>query len=188
MVGQRLVQAVADEPADREVDLGLAHQPPVVDDAEQEAREHQPHGHLGIDARPSGRGVVELGHLLVQPAESRERGRPGPGHDRRAAGHAASRQRTAPPACAPCDPTSRRSLAASYNVWKQRIIDSQPFSTAPRVHFMRNALAHAGEERPARGLGVHRHRLRPGRRRRAAKPSGASRRPGARASCPSSPP
>jgi hypothetical protein len=65
MVGQHLVQAVAAEPADREIDLGLTHQPPVVDEAEQEAREHQPQGNLGIDARPSGRGIVELGHLLV---------------------------------------------------------------------------------------------------------------------------
>ena len=34
-----------------------------------------------------------------------------------------------------------------------------------RVHFMRNALAHAGKQRPV-VVGRHRHRLRPGRRRR----------------------
>ena len=42
VVRQGLVQAIAAEPADREVDLRLAHQPPVVDDAEQEA------GQIGI--------------------------------------------------------------------------------------------------------------------------------------------
>ena len=34
-----------------------------------------------------------------------------------------------------------------------------------RVHFMRNVLAHAGKPGPARRLRLHRHRLRPGRRR-----------------------
>ena len=41
VIGQMLVQPVTNEPADRDVDRCLAHQPPVVDDTEQEAREHQ---------------------------------------------------------------------------------------------------------------------------------------------------
>ena len=53
VVGQGLVQAIAAEPADREIDLRLPHQPPVVDDAEKEARQHQPDRDLGIDARPA---------------------------------------------------------------------------------------------------------------------------------------
>ena len=69
MVGQDLVQAITAEPADCEVDLGLAHQPPVVDEAEQETREHQPKGDLGIDARPSGRGVIQRCDFFVQPTE-----------------------------------------------------------------------------------------------------------------------
>jgi hypothetical protein len=69
MIRQRLVQAVAAEPADREVDLSLTHQPPVVDEAEQESGEHQPNSNLGIDARPSGRGIIQVGDILVQPAE-----------------------------------------------------------------------------------------------------------------------
>jgi hypothetical protein len=69
MVGQRLVQAVDAEPADGEVDLGLAHQPPVVDEAKQEAREHQPQHDLGIDARPPGPSIVQFSDLLMQPAE-----------------------------------------------------------------------------------------------------------------------
>ena len=38
-------------------------------EAEQETREHETDGNFGIDARPSGRGVVAVGDLLVQPAE-----------------------------------------------------------------------------------------------------------------------
>ena len=76
MVGQRFMQAIAAEPADRELDLGLTHQPPVVDQAEQEAGEHEPKGDLGIDARPTNLGVVGFSDLLVQPAEDREPGRP----------------------------------------------------------------------------------------------------------------
>ena len=51
MVRQMLVQPVADEPPDRDVDLSFPHQPAVVHDAEQKAGEHQPHRHLRIDAR-----------------------------------------------------------------------------------------------------------------------------------------
>jgi hypothetical protein len=54
MIGQPVLQAVAGEPADRQIDLRLAQQPPVMHDPEQEAREHQPDrasgsipGHLG---------------------------------------------------------------------------------------------------------------------------------------------
>jgi bifunctional non-homologous end joining protein LigD len=41
-----------------EVDLGLTQEPPVVDEAEQKAREHETDGDLGIDARPSARGAA----------------------------------------------------------------------------------------------------------------------------------
>ena len=58
MIRQRRVQAVAAEPADRQIDLSRAHAP-VVDEAEEEAREHEADGHRGIDARPPGRGFVE---------------------------------------------------------------------------------------------------------------------------------
>jgi hypothetical protein len=36
MIGQPLLQAVPGEPSDRQIDLRLAHEPPVLDDAEQE--------------------------------------------------------------------------------------------------------------------------------------------------------
>ena len=55
VVGQGLVQAVAGEPADGEVDLRLAQQPPVMDDAEQEARRASaaPRPPGSIPGRPS---------------------------------------------------------------------------------------------------------------------------------------
>ena len=69
VVRQRLVQAVAGEPADGGVGPGLAHQPPVVDDAEQQAREHQPHRGFRIDAGKPRPGGVAPGKLGTKPAE-----------------------------------------------------------------------------------------------------------------------
>ena len=63
------MQPVADEPADREIDLRLAHQPPVMHDAEQEPRKHQPDRDLGIDPRPPVRLAVKLGDLRPKPGE-----------------------------------------------------------------------------------------------------------------------
>lgn len=50
VVGKHLVQAVTDEPADRDIDLGLAHQPPIVDNPEQKAGEHQTDSDFWINA------------------------------------------------------------------------------------------------------------------------------------------
>ena len=69
MVGQRLVQPVAHEPADREVDLRLPHQPPVMHDPEQEARQHQPDRDLRIDPRPAVRLAIEVGDLRSKPRQ-----------------------------------------------------------------------------------------------------------------------
>jgi hypothetical protein len=49
VVGQPVVQTEASEPADGEVHLRLAHQPTVMDDAEQKAGQHEPHRRFGID-------------------------------------------------------------------------------------------------------------------------------------------
>jgi hypothetical protein len=68
MIGQSFLQAIPGEPADREVDLRLAHEPPVVDDTEQETRQHQPDRRLRIDPRPS-LGGVEFGNFRMQPLE-----------------------------------------------------------------------------------------------------------------------
>lgn len=63
MIGQRLVQPVASEPADGEVHLSLAHQPAVMHDAEQEAGQHQPDSYLRVDAGPSVVRAVGVAHL-----------------------------------------------------------------------------------------------------------------------------
>jgi hypothetical protein len=69
VVRRRLVQAVADEPADRQVRLGRAHRPPVVHDPERQSREHRPRRDLGVDAGPPRRGAVQRLDLGAQPAE-----------------------------------------------------------------------------------------------------------------------
>src|SRR3954464_5443337 len=64
-----LMQAVAHEPTDGEVDLRLAHQTPVVDQAEQEPGQHQPNRRLRVNPRPAVVGTVEISHLIPQPRE-----------------------------------------------------------------------------------------------------------------------
>ena len=53
MMRQFLMQAIADEPADGDINLGLAHQLAVMDDAGKETSEHQSHRYLGINPRPA---------------------------------------------------------------------------------------------------------------------------------------
>ena len=53
MVGQRLEQPVAGEPADGDVDLGFTHQPTVVDDSKHDASQQKPQRRFWVDARPS---------------------------------------------------------------------------------------------------------------------------------------
>jgi len=69
VIGQRLMQRVADKPADREVHLRLAHQPAVMHDAEQESGQHQPNRHLWVDAGPTVIHAVDVAHLAGQPAQ-----------------------------------------------------------------------------------------------------------------------
>ncbi len=69
MVRQPCVQPVAGEPADRQIDLGFAHQPPVVDDPEQESGEHQANGRLRIDPWPTYAGGVKIGDVVPEPRE-----------------------------------------------------------------------------------------------------------------------
>jgi hypothetical protein len=68
-VRQSLVQAAPGEATDRRVDLRLTHQPPVVHDAQQKPREHQPNGGLRLDPGPPDAGSVEFRHLIVQPRQ-----------------------------------------------------------------------------------------------------------------------
>lgn len=55
--------------ADGEIDLRLAWQPPIVDDAEQKAGRHQPRRHLRVDAPPAVVGAGHAGNLHVQPRQ-----------------------------------------------------------------------------------------------------------------------
>jgi hypothetical protein len=61
MIGQRLVQTVAYEPPDREIDLRFPHQSAIMHDPEQKAGQHQPNRDLGINPRPTVGFAVEVG-------------------------------------------------------------------------------------------------------------------------------
>jgi hypothetical protein len=53
MIGQPLLQAVPGEPADRQIDLRLAQEPPVVDDADKPASISRTAASGSIPGRPS---------------------------------------------------------------------------------------------------------------------------------------
>ena len=107
MVGQGFVQAVTGEPADREIDLRLAHQPPVVDDAKQKAREHQAHRRLGIDAGPP---VIRLYSSATSRAATPGRApdRRGPERDRQEEARVAIRRQIARAGSVPSAPAFSR--------------------------------------------------------------------------------
>ena len=70
MVWQCVGQAKTRKPPDRDVDLGLAHQAPIVDDPDQETRQHEPQCHLGVDAGPTSAVTsVTLSYLRPEPTE-----------------------------------------------------------------------------------------------------------------------
>src|SRR5512134_3010478 len=69
MVRQGLMQTVSREPADGDIHLRFPHQPTVVSDAQQKAREHQSNRHLGVDARPAVTVTVQTSHFLTQPGQ-----------------------------------------------------------------------------------------------------------------------
>ncbi|WEF23883.1 hypothetical protein [Paracoccus sp. S3-43] len=76
MVRQRLVKPVSDKPANREIDLRLSHQPPVMHDAVQETRKHQPDGHVRIDPKAAIVRAIQFGHLGAQPPKVENRSDP----------------------------------------------------------------------------------------------------------------
>src|SRR5262245_63353553 len=67
MIGQPLVNAITDEPANSDVDVRLAHQLAVMHDTAKQAREHQADCDLGIDARPTVIEAIQVGDLIPQP-------------------------------------------------------------------------------------------------------------------------
>ena len=81
MVGKTFMQTVADEPADRDVDLRFPHQPAVVHNPEQQAREHQAHRHLRIDAGPTVVRAIAVRDFPRPASPGRERGPRAPGRD-----------------------------------------------------------------------------------------------------------
>ena len=69
MVRQSFVQAIANEPADRDVDLRFSHQLAVVDNSEQQVCEHQANRDLRIDPGPAVVRAIAVRDFLTQPAE-----------------------------------------------------------------------------------------------------------------------
>ena len=69
MIRQLILQPVADEPPDREVHLRLAHQPTVVHEPQQKARQHQPNRHFRVDPGTTVVRAITIRHLLAQPAQ-----------------------------------------------------------------------------------------------------------------------
>jgi len=69
MIGERLVKAIPGEPADREIYLSFAHQPPVLHETKNKPGQHQPNGHLRIDPWTAIVRTVKPGHLGMQPAQ-----------------------------------------------------------------------------------------------------------------------
>jgi hypothetical protein len=53
MIGQSFLEAVPGEPADRQIDLRLAQEPPVVDDADKPASISRTAASGSIPGRPS---------------------------------------------------------------------------------------------------------------------------------------
>jgi len=69
MVRQNLVKVVADEPPDRDVDLGLPQEAPIVNDAQEKPSQHQPKRSLRINPGPAVVVAVEARHFAPKPGE-----------------------------------------------------------------------------------------------------------------------
>jgi len=57
------------EPADREIDLCLAHEPPVMHDTEKETGQHQAHGCFRRDTGSADADRIEIGPLRAKPPQ-----------------------------------------------------------------------------------------------------------------------
>src|SRR5512134_515620 len=144
MVRQGLMQTVSREPADGDIHLRFPHQPTVVNDAQQKAREHQSNRHLGVDARPAVTVTVQTGHFLTQPGQIEH-----PVHPRqKVVVRDQLPQRTTDEQLQLTALLAPQHLVASPTQATTILSkESRPcgFFNSPRVHFMRNALAHAGK-------------------------------------------
>ena len=143
VIGQRLVQRVAGKPTNRDVHLRFPHQPPVMDDAEQKAREHQPDGHLGIDAGPPVVQAIKIADLLTQPAQIENA--IDPGKDTVIRNELTQRtgdEQLQPIALLPPQHSNppKASVAPSESA-------EATFFNSPYMHFLRNALDHMPRKR-----------------------------------------
>jgi hypothetical protein len=57
----------SDEPADRDINLGLAHQLPIMHDADEQTGGHQPYRYLGIDPGPTITNTITVGNFFPEP-------------------------------------------------------------------------------------------------------------------------
>ncbi|KGJ06269.1 hypothetical protein IT41_03685 [Paracoccus halophilus] len=62
-----LPQDTDKNPADREIDPGFTHQPPVVNDPAQKARQHQTQGKFGVEAGAIIVRTIKIGHPGAKP-------------------------------------------------------------------------------------------------------------------------
>ena len=67
MIGKLLVNAITDEPANSDVDVGLAHRLAVMHDTAKQACEHEADCDLGIDAGPTIVEAIQVGDFIPQP-------------------------------------------------------------------------------------------------------------------------
>ena len=69
MIRQPLVQPIPDEPPDRQVHLRLAHQPTVVNQPQQKARQHQTNRHFRVDLGTAALRAIAIRHFLTKPTQ-----------------------------------------------------------------------------------------------------------------------
>ena len=63
------MKRIANKPANGDIDLGLAHQLAIVNDASQQTGEHQPHRYLRIDPGPAILGAIAAGDFFPEPRQ-----------------------------------------------------------------------------------------------------------------------
>ena len=130
MIRQPLVQPIPDEPPDCDVHLRFAHQPAVMDEAQQKTRKHQPYRHFRIDSRTTSLRAIAIRHFLAQPAQFQYAVHTDQRRDPSVSTAPASRPRT----IRVCSRLLRPNISCPFS-WALNIIISnhrmRTFSTAP---------------------------------------------------------
>jgi hypothetical protein len=172
MIGQPFLQAVPGEPADRQIDLRLAQEPPVVDDAEQEAGQHQPDRRLRRYTRPPDSLAHRARQLRPAARTDPTPDRRAPGHDRPGRDHAASRRQRTRVVAAPAVPAFR---ASPWTLLKPRESRTGCFFNSPTDEHCRPASAPSAGEAPVEALARLGHVAQERRRREARTVAGGER-------------